>query len=80
MQESLTNVHKHAPGAAATVSVRYGAHRVRATVSNTPAAGRPTPTVTGAGGGSGLDGLRHRVEVVGGTLTRRPHTRTVGSP
>jgi signal transduction histidine kinase len=69
VQESLTNVHKHAPGADATVSVRYGPHSVQATVSNTPRR-RPTDTsITGTGGGSGLDGLRHRVEVTGGTLT-----------
>jgi signal transduction histidine kinase len=69
VQESLTNVHKHAPGADATVSVRYGTHSVHATVSNTPRR-RPTDTsITNAGGGSGLDGLRHRVEVTGGTLT-----------
>ncbi len=71
VQESLTNVHKHAPGADVTVSVHYGPHRVHATVSNTPRR-RPTDTaVTDAGGGNGLDGLRHRVEVTGGTLVAR---------
>jgi signal transduction histidine kinase len=71
VQESLTNVHKHAPGADATVSVHYGRHNVRATVSNTPPRRPPDTDLTAAGGGSGLDGLRHRVEVVGGTLTAR---------
>jgi signal transduction histidine kinase len=69
IQESLTNVHKHAPGADATVTVRYDGHGVRATVSNTRPSRGPDPDLTSAGGGSGLDGLRHRVEVVGGTLT-----------
>ena len=68
VQESLTNVHKHAPGAEATVSVRYGTHDVRATVFNTPPCRMPDTELTAAGGGSGLDGLRHRVEVVGGTF------------
>jgi signal transduction histidine kinase len=69
VQESLTNVHKHAPGAHATVSVQYGRRSVRATVSNTAPRRPPDTDLTAAGGGSGLDGLRHRVEVVGGTLT-----------
>jgi signal transduction histidine kinase len=69
VQESLTNVHKHAPGADATVSVRYGTDRVHATVSNTTRREPTDTTVTSAGGGTGLDGLRHRVEVTGGTLT-----------
>ncbi|WP_433063196.1 sensor histidine kinase [Dactylosporangium sp. CS-033363] len=69
VQESLTNVHKHAPGADATVSVHYGSDGVRATVANTPRRHAPDAGVTAAGGGSGLDGLRHRVEVVGGTLS-----------
>ena len=48
--------------------VRYGSDGVRVTVSNT-AAHRPVdPAVEATGGGSGLLGLRHRVEVVGGTL------------
>jgi signal transduction histidine kinase len=69
VQESLTNVHKHAPGAGARVAVRYAADAVHATVSNTPRQGTPDPDLAAAGGGSGLDGLRRRVEVVGGTLT-----------
>jgi signal transduction histidine kinase len=69
VQESLTNVHKHAPGADATVSVHYGRDSVRATVSNTPPRRPPDADLTAAGGGSGLAGLRHRVEVVGGTLS-----------
>ena len=69
VQESLTNVHKHAPGADANVSVHYGRNSVRATVSNTAPRRPPDTDITTVGGGTGLDGLRHRVEVVGGTLT-----------
>ena len=69
VQESLTNVHKHAPGAGATVSVHYGSRGVHATVANTPRRRPSDPQLTAAGGGHGLDGLRRRVEVVGGTLT-----------
>ncbi|MGV9210590.1 sensor histidine kinase [Micromonospora sp. RB23] len=75
VQESLTNVHKHAPGAAATVAVEYGRHTVSATVSNTPACRSPDAVLAAAGGGTGLAGLRHRVEVLGGTLTAEPTPR-----
>lgn len=69
VQESLTNVGKHAPGADTVVSVRYDGHGVHAEIVNTRPRRRPEPDLTAAGGGTGLDGLRHRVEVVGGTLT-----------
>ncbi|UNZ17503.1 sensor histidine kinase [Streptomyces sp. 891-h] len=38
VQESLTNVVKHAPGATATVTVEYGADETRVVVENGPAA------------------------------------------
>jgi signal transduction histidine kinase len=69
VQESLTNVHKHAPGSRATVAVHYGPNSVSATVSNTRPRRTPDADLATAGGGSGLDGLRHRVELVGGTLS-----------
>jgi signal transduction histidine kinase len=72
VQESLTNVHKHAPGSSATVTVHYGSDGVRATVSNTSPRRPPDADLTVAGGGSGLSGLRHRVEVIGGTLIAEP--------
>ncbi|WFE48366.1 histidine kinase [Verrucosispora sp. WMMD1129] len=69
VQESLTNVHKHASGAAATVTVNYGRHDVRVRVSNSRPNRPPDADLSAAGGGSGLAGLRHRVEVLGGTMT-----------
>ncbi len=70
IQESLTNVVRHAPGAAATVTVRYGAESVDITVDNT----RPTETQTrtGAGGGNGIIGMRERTHALGGALTAGP--------
>jgi signal transduction histidine kinase len=69
VQESLTNVHKHAPGARAAVSVRYRHDGVRVRVSNTAPAGPPETQLAAVGGGTGLAGLRHRVELVGGEMT-----------
>ncbi|MEV0729577.1 histidine kinase [Polymorphospora sp. NPDC050346] len=72
VQESLTNVHKHAPDSTVTVTVRYGPGEARAAVANTAPGRPPDPVVAATGGGSGLLGLRHRVEMVGGTLSAEP--------
>jgi signal transduction histidine kinase len=70
VQEALTNVHKHAPGAQVEVQVRHPADRVRVTVRNTPAT--RVPEIVLEGDGTGLAGLRKRVELVGGTLVTGP--------
>ncbi len=69
VQESLTNVHKHAPGAQTTITIHSGPNTVRAVIRNT--APRSTPDALPAPG-TGLLGLRGRVEMVGGTLTAGP--------
>ena len=73
VQESLTNIRKHAPGASATVLVRYGGDRVRLTIRNTAATRSVDADLSGTGSGSGLLGLRQRVELVGGTLHAGPN-------
>jgi signal transduction histidine kinase len=72
VQESLTNIRKHAPGASATVLVRYGGDRVRLTIRNTAATRSVDADLSGTGSGSGLLGLRQRVELVGGALHAGP--------
>ena len=69
VQESLTNVHKHAPGARVEVTASYGADQVVVRVRNeptAPAGGGAGLPVTGSG--TGLLGLRRRVEALGGDL------------
>ncbi|MFG1797029.1 sensor histidine kinase [Nocardia sp. NPDC049149] len=70
IQESLTNVVRHAPGAEATVTVRYAAQSVDITVDNS----RPTSTATrsGTSGGNGIIGMRERTHALGGALTAGP--------
>ncbi|GGN13933.1 hypothetical protein GCM10011609_63100 [Lentzea pudingi] len=69
VQESLTNVHKHAPGAQTEITIHCGPSIVRAVIRNT----RPvSPVLALPGSGGGLLGLRGRVEMVGGTLTAGP--------
>jgi signal transduction histidine kinase len=71
VQESLTNASKHAPGASVTVTVTSSADDVRVRIVDTGAV-RPVPESVPSSG-RGLDGLRERVRLVGGTLTAGPH-------
>lgn len=71
-REALTNAGKHALGAAVTVDVRYDPERVRLRVANTAPPGAGDARLRATGGGSGLAGLRQRVEVVGGAFTAGP--------
>ena len=68
VQEALTNVHKHARGAATVVEITGGG-QVSVTVTNRRpvAAGSLLP-----GSGAGLIGLRERVALLGGTLDAGP--------
>ncbi|MET0865670.1 MAG: histidine kinase [Nakamurella sp.] len=69
VQEALTNVHKHARGAATEVSVSSAGALVRVTVTNQ----RPVSAGTLLpGSGAGLIGLRERVALVGGSMTAGP--------
>ncbi|MEU5258760.1 histidine kinase [Amycolatopsis sp. NPDC021455] len=72
VQESLTNVRKHAPGAEAHVRVRYRREAVHVTISNTAPARVGDPALAGTGSGTGLHNLRQRVELAGGTLDAGP--------
>ncbi|MGW0892422.1 sensor histidine kinase [Saccharopolyspora sp. NPDC002578] len=67
VQEGLTNARRHAPGATAEVEVRDEDEAVRVCVRNGP--GGPGER----GAGRGLDGLRRRVELLGGELRAEPH-------
>lgn len=63
VQEGLTNARRHAPGAAVRVTVATGAGEVRITVADDGPARPPN-----AGPGTGLVGLRERVELLDGML------------
>ena len=72
VQEALTNVVRHAPGAAATVRVEARDGRLRVEV--TDRGGAAAGTVS-ASGGHGLVGMRERVEMLHGTLQAGPSRR-----
>lgn len=69
VQEALTNVTKHAPGATVSISVVRD-KSVTVTVANGPGSSPPVSD----DGGQGLHGLSERVRTVGGTFrtTRTP--------
>nr|WP_160311248.1 histidine kinase [Streptacidiphilus anmyonensis] len=69
VQEALTNMVKHATGAAAQIQVDYGARELSVDVANSE--GRPGAAAT-TGSGKGLLGLRERVALYGGTLQTGP--------
>jgi signal transduction histidine kinase len=66
IQESLTNVSKHAVGSSATVSLGYGPGWLRLAVTND---GEEHGTT---GEGHGIIGMRERAATVGGWLTAGP--------
>ncbi|MGW0708104.1 sensor histidine kinase [Streptomyces sp. NPDC002643] len=69
VQEALTNVRKHAPGATATVRLWHEPGAYGVTVANTP----PTrPSLPLPGSHQGLIGLKERAELLDGTLTSGP--------
>ncbi|MEU5260465.1 histidine kinase [Amycolatopsis sp. NPDC021455] len=70
VQEALTNVAKHAPGAAVTVRVSSTGARTDVSVVNAPPPAGPLPGA--ASGHVGLIGLRERVRLAGGTLRAGP--------
>jgi signal transduction histidine kinase len=73
VQEALTNAVKHAGGAAAVATVRYGPGTVEIEVRDDGAgAGPRSPDADAVGGGHGLVGMRERAELYGGRLEAGP--------
>jgi signal transduction histidine kinase len=72
IQESLTNVLKHAGQARATLSLHYGADRLIVRVSDDGTANASVRATTGSVG-HGLRGMRERAELYGGSLRAGPN-------
>jgi signal transduction histidine kinase len=69
VQESLTNVTRHARGATATVRVSYGERELTVQIDDD---GGGSPTRGSAGTGKGIVGMRERVGALGGELQAGP--------
>jgi signal transduction histidine kinase len=67
LQEALTNVRRHAPGAAVEVDLEYAPDELRLRVHD-QGPGAATPDLDG----HGLLGMRERAIMVGGSLTAGP--------
>ncbi|WP_433521468.1 sensor histidine kinase [Nocardia pseudovaccinii] len=69
VQEALTNIRKHAPGATATVHVWHDSTNYGVTITNTP----PTrPALPLPGAHHGLLGLAERAELLNGSFASAP--------
>ncbi|WP_051835705.1 sensor histidine kinase [Streptomyces sp. NRRL S-481] len=69
VQEALSNVLRHAPGASAKVRLTYRRDGLEVEIVNS----RPTgPAPPSKGAGHGLLGMRERVAMLGGTMTAHP--------
>jgi len=73
VQESLTNVLRHAPGAQASVEIRRCHHHIEVAVTNTA----PTGSPGSRGSGRGLAGIQERVTSCAGEV-RWGHTAEGG--
>ncbi|NRQ33722.1 hypothetical protein HII36_17965 [Nonomuraea sp. NN258] len=72
VQEALTNTIKHAPGAAASVTIGQDGDRLEIEVTDTGGTRGTRGARPRTGGGRGLIGLRERLAVYGGTLDAGP--------
>jgi signal transduction histidine kinase len=71
MQEALTNVVKHAPGARAVAELTVSAGKVRLGVRDDGGPGGGAPRA-GHGTGHGITGMRERIGAFGGSLAAGP--------
>lgn len=76
VQEALTNVHKHAPGATTQINLAYDPRTVHVRIANGPPERPFAPTADDEpllpSGGHGLIGLMERVRLAGGTIESGP--------
>jgi signal transduction histidine kinase len=70
VQEALTNVRKHAPGATVSVSVSAPSHEELVVIVDDVDGSSPAANgLASAGGGFGLKGMHERAQALGGTIT-----------
>jgi signal transduction histidine kinase len=72
LQEALTNIRKHAPGAAVTVDLTIGSAELELAIENRTLVPVTRPGLAASGGGYGLQGMRERATALGGTLGAGP--------
>jgi signal transduction histidine kinase len=70
-QEALTNVRKHAPGAAVDATLRFAGEGLSLVVRSRGASSA-APPLAGLGGGYGIEGMRERAHTIGAALSAGP--------
>ena len=68
-QEAVTNARKHAVGSAVCVTLTFAETQAELTVDNEQTV---ASSLAATGAGLGLQGMRERIELVGGSLTAGP--------
>jgi signal transduction histidine kinase len=71
VQEAITNIRKHAPGARVAIDVKADPNAVRVTVTNVGSS-EAAGDLAASGGGYGLRGMRERAALTGGTFSAGP--------
>jgi signal transduction histidine kinase len=72
LQESLSNIIRHAPGAPTRISLDIEGHDLVLSVVNDTAAQAAQPIESSGGAGLGLPGMRERARLAGGSLQTGP--------
>jgi signal transduction histidine kinase len=72
VQEALTNIVKHAPGARAAVELTVSAGKIRLDVRDDGGPGGREAPRAGRGAGHGIIGMRERISAFGGWLVAEP--------
>ena len=72
MQEALTNIVKHAPGAGAVAELAVSAGNVRLDVRDDGGPGAAKSSRTAPAAGHGIVGMRERIGAFGGWLVAGP--------
>ena len=73
-QEAVSNARKHAPGAPVSITLDFRATSTTLQVTNGPApAGEAAGDLQRTGGGFGLQGMRERIELLGGRVVAKPN-------
>ncbi|WP_058234882.1 sensor histidine kinase [Devriesea agamarum] len=72
VQESLSNVQKHASGASVSIYIQNHEDRVEVEIENSRPAHEPDRETGVVDGGFGLTGMRERVQILGGRFDAGP--------
>jgi signal transduction histidine kinase len=73
-QEAVTNARKHAPGAAVSIHLDFDSQSTSLSVTNGFCSAADTPSeLKTTGGGFGLQGMRERIELLGGHMVAEPN-------